>query len=249
MNEKDNIGVVQRYIDDKKVGITFNQFIDADGEDIIAEVLVIGGDTSVVVNSAGFTTLGGLKGQKKTVVCDFSALNPANNYSLKFRTDESGVLAKAGLVIYAEDAFTTQTAVATGTPTDYQPLSPRLSEIAALDPGPHRVIIGNSAGTGWETDHGDSLRGRLGSEAPVSSGATISLGDALFYVFTGTVDRTWEVPLTPSFWILSNRSPNGSNLYLDNASNPDVVHNSDPFWVGPGEVRIVWCNGTNIFVI
>ena len=249
MSEKDNLGVVQRYVDDKKVGITFNQIIDANGEDIIAEVLVIGGDTPVVVNATGFTTLGGLKGDQKTVICDFSTLIPASNYSLKFRTDADGVLAKAGLVIFAVDAFTTQAVDSTISPSEgYQPISARLTEIAALSPDVNNFIVGKSDNSAWETDKGASLRGRLGS-TPVSSGATISLGDALFNVFIGTVDRTWEVPLTPSFWLVANRSPNGSNLFLDNASSAGVVHNSDPFWIGPGEVKMVWSDGTNIFVI
>jgi hypothetical protein len=247
MIEKDDIGVVQRYIDDKKVGITFNQMIDSDGEGIVAEVYVIGSSVlQEIVNAAGFTTLGGLKGEKKTVVCDFSALTPSSNFSLKFRT-ASGVVAKAALVIFADDAFTTQS-LSDDEIGIYQPFSARLIEIAALSPAANSFIIGNSEGTGWESDTGDTLRGRLGS-TPVSSGAVQTLGDALFNVFTGTVDRTWEVPLIASFWLVANRSSNGSNLYLDNASNPNVVHNSDPFWVGPGEVKLVWSDGTNIFVI
>lgn len=249
MNQKDNIGVVQRYVDDKKVGITFNQIIDADGEEIIAEVLVIGGDTPVEVNAAGFVSTGGLKGDQQTVVCDFSTLTPGDNYSLKFRTEASGVVAKAGLVIFAEDAFSTQTLEATESPAgDFQPLSARLTEIAGLSPNENNFIVGNSGGTGWESDSGATLRGRLGSE-PLTSGGVETLGNALFNVFNGTVGRTWQVPLIPSFWFVANRSPNGSNLLLDNASNPGVVHNSDPFWVGPGEVKIVWSNGINIFVI
>lgn len=178
---KDNIGVVQRYNVDKKVGITFNQIIDADGETIIAEVYFIGGSLVAVVNASGFSTTGGLKDQAKTVTCDFSAIPVGDGYSLVFRTAASGVLAKAGLVIFAEDAFSTVAlsgAVPDGDGSIFQPQDDDLTAIANLSPSEGDYLI---YGTEWGLENvGDDTR----------FNTDLAISQRGIYIFYGSVSRT-----------------------------------------------------------
>jgi hypothetical protein len=108
---KDNIGVIQRYVDDKKVAIEFNQIIDATGN-ILAKVYTLAGTEVDSVNATGLSTTAGDKGEKKSVYCDFSEI-PTGEYHLKFYTADEGVVAKAGLVIFGDDAFTVGTSTIT----------------------------------------------------------------------------------------------------------------------------------------
>jgi hypothetical protein len=101
----DGLGIVKRYVDDVNVGIEFNQLIDSNGHEIIAEVYVLGSDALAGTVTTGTPTLAGKAGNRKKVQCDFHLLPSAGNYILKFRTEESGVLATAPLVLFGDDAF------------------------------------------------------------------------------------------------------------------------------------------------
>jgi hypothetical protein len=101
----DGLGIVKRYVDDVNVGIEFNQLIDSEGHEIIAEVYVLGSDALAGTVTTGTPTLAGKAGNRKKVQCDFHLLPSAGNYILKFRTEEAGVLATAPLVLFGDDAF------------------------------------------------------------------------------------------------------------------------------------------------
>jgi hypothetical protein len=104
----DKLNLVKRYVNDKKVSVGFTQMIDASGSNIIAKVYnLLDGTEVAIVNSLGFSTIGGLKGEYKEVFCDFTGLAPFDKYSIKFYTEDEGVIAKAPLLIYGLDAFST----------------------------------------------------------------------------------------------------------------------------------------------
>lgn len=245
----DNLEAVQGHVDDKKKGITFNMIIDSPISDVItARVYYLGGpevSTPSGINAPGFTAYGGKKGEERTVHCNFSELSPNDNYTIKFTTS-SGVVAKAGLVIFDVDAFSTVTIPTPSAPiVEYQPLSARLTEIAALSPDKNRVIMGRNDGTEWEGVSGAALRYRLGDD-PVRSTVTSSftLGDSTVYTFNGTAEADWNLPAPQNggFYFITNNSD--QNLYM-NSNTPGDILDGDRHYIGPEESRIAWSDNLN----
>ena len=103
MNEKDNIAVITRHVDDVNVAVKFRQIIDSDGDQVFARVYDLSGNT--IGNIENEVVSAGLKGHEITLLCDFSAIPSGKNYYVKFYTSE-GVLAKAHLIVYNTDGFT-----------------------------------------------------------------------------------------------------------------------------------------------
>lgn len=104
---RDDLSLVLGHVDDTKLPVEFILLNTCTGENIDAEVFLLGGSKIGDVHITGDRTSGGSAGQRVTVNIDLSTIPIGDKYSLKFSTPNAGVVGKSKLVVFAEDAFST----------------------------------------------------------------------------------------------------------------------------------------------
>jgi hypothetical protein len=106
---------ILRHEIDKNIAVQFELGVDCVGEVLYAEVYVIGQSLVGNVNKIKPTDLdpipegliyGGLKGQLRTMLLDFTSIPQGTGYSLVIHTYETGLINKGPLVILSSDGFT-----------------------------------------------------------------------------------------------------------------------------------------------
>ena len=107
MAVNDDLTLVLGHVDDTNIPVTFVLQQTCTGEDIDAEVFLLGGQKIGDVHITGNRTAGGLQGQEVTVNIKLNTIPIGDKYSLKFSTPNVGVVGKSKLVVFAEDAFST----------------------------------------------------------------------------------------------------------------------------------------------
>ena len=103
----DDLTVVLGHVDDTKLPVEFLLLNTCSGENIDAEVFLLGGSKVGDVHINGDRTSGNTVGQRVTVNINLSTIPIGDKYSIKFSTPNAGVVGKAKLVVFAEDAFST----------------------------------------------------------------------------------------------------------------------------------------------
>lgn len=107
MAVNDDLTLVLGHVDDTKIPVKFILQQTCTGENIDAEVFLIGGQKVADVHISNDRTSGGLQGQEVTVNINLSTIPIGDKYSLKFSTPNVGVVGKSKLVVFAEDGFST----------------------------------------------------------------------------------------------------------------------------------------------
>ena len=111
----DDLTLVLGHVDDTKLPVTFRLLNTCTGENIDAEVFLIGGAKVGDVHISNNRTTGGVQGSEVTVNINLSSIPIGDAYSLKFSTTNAGVVGKSKLVVFAEDAFSTKPLTSAGT--------------------------------------------------------------------------------------------------------------------------------------
>ena len=115
MAVNDDLTLVLGHVDDTNIPVTFMLQQTCTGENIDAEVFLLGGQKIGDVHITGNRTAGGLQGQEVTVNIKLNTIPIGDKYSLKFSTPNVGVVGKSKLVVFAEDAFSTVPLTSAGT--------------------------------------------------------------------------------------------------------------------------------------